>query len=303
MKKQNNLSNIAATVTAIFTNKKPHEPERPHNVPEKCWPDVAVDLFRPMPSSNHIVVVQDLASRYSAPNIVSFTKASKVIPALADIYDAFGNPETQLSDNGPPFNSAAMKQFTENKAIDQKSIPPLYPSSNPVEAFMKPMAKTMKIARQNKIPEREAQQQLLTNYRDTPHPAAGISPSAMLFRDPPNSSFPRISISEDDVKEARARDAKVKSIRKSYISSSKYKIPSNFNISDKVLIRNFNKSSKYDPYFQGEPCIVKDILQNNLLLERNGTLYKRHHDDVKFCHGESERNREHEMKLQMKMIN
>ena len=141
----------------IFTNKKRQEPEKPHNVPEKCWSEVAVDLFGPIPSSNHIVVVQDLASQYPDAKILSFTKASKVIPALADIYDAYGNPQTQLSDNGPPFNSAAMKQFTENRVINQKNIPPLHPSSNPVKAFMKPMAKTMKIARQNKVPEREAQ--------------------------------------------------------------------------------------------------------------------------------------------------
>ena len=274
----------------IFTNEKTHEPEKPHNVPEKCWSEVAVDLFGPMPSSNHIVVVQDLASRYPAAKILSSTKASKVIPALADIYDAYGNPETQLSDKRPPFNSAAVKQFTENMAIEQKNIPSLHPSSNPVETFMKPVGKTMKIARHNKVPEREALQQLLTNYRDTPHPATKITPSTMLFGGPPNSSFPRISISEDEIKEARARDTKLKSIRESYINSSKYKTPSNFNIGDKVLIRNFNKSSKYDPYFQSKPCIVKDMLQNNLFLECSDTLYKRHPDDVKFYHGESEKN-------------
>ena len=86
---------------------------------------------------------------------------------------------------------------------------------------MKPVGKTMKIASHNKVPEREALQQLLTNYRDTPHPATGIAPSAMLFRDPPNSSYTRISISEDGVKEARARDTKLRSIRERHINSSK----------------------------------------------------------------------------------
>ena len=115
--------NIAVTVK--FSQKKTHEPQKLHNIPEKCWSEVTVDLFGPIPSSNHMVVVQDLASRYPAPKIISSTKASKVIPSsLADIYNAYGNPDTQLSDNGPPFNSAAMKQFTENRAINQKNIPP-----------------------------------------------------------------------------------------------------------------------------------------------------------------------------------
>ena len=43
--------------------------------------------------------------------MVSSTKASSVIPALADIYDNFGNPDTQLSDNGTSFNSSAMEGF------------------------------------------------------------------------------------------------------------------------------------------------------------------------------------------------
>lgn len=57
-----------------------------------------------MPSNNHVVVVQDLGSRFPAAKLVSSTKVTKVIPALEDIYNAYGNPEIQISDNGPPFN-------------------------------------------------------------------------------------------------------------------------------------------------------------------------------------------------------
>ena len=83
-------------------DKKTKEPISHHKVPDKCWSTVAVDLFGPMPSSNHVVVVHDLASRFPAAKLVRSTKADCVIPALADIYDAYGNPETQISDNGPP---------------------------------------------------------------------------------------------------------------------------------------------------------------------------------------------------------
>ena len=37
------------------------------------------------------------------------------IPALGKIYNAHGNPETQISENGPPFNSKAMENFTKHK--------------------------------------------------------------------------------------------------------------------------------------------------------------------------------------------
>ena len=45
-----------------FTDKKTHEPER-------CWDNVAVDLFGPMPSSRHVIIVQDMASRYPGSKI------------------------------------------------------------------------------------------------------------------------------------------------------------------------------------------------------------------------------------------
>ena len=54
---------------ALFTDKKTKEPLTAHDVPDRCWETVAVDLFGPMPSKNHVIVVQDLASRYPAANL------------------------------------------------------------------------------------------------------------------------------------------------------------------------------------------------------------------------------------------
>ena len=56
-----------------------------HAVPTKCWESVAVDLFGPLPSRNHVVVVQDLGSRYAVARLVSSTSANKVLPAMADV--------------------------------------------------------------------------------------------------------------------------------------------------------------------------------------------------------------------------
>ena len=61
-----------------FVDKKTKEPIKPHKVPQKCWETVSVDLFGPMPSSKHVVVVQDLGSRFPAAKLVTSTKADKV---------------------------------------------------------------------------------------------------------------------------------------------------------------------------------------------------------------------------------
>ena len=164
---------------AAFSDKKSSEPIKAHQVPERCWENVAVDLFGPMPSAKHVIVVQDLASRYPVAKLVPSTNAASVLPTLGDIYDSYGNPENQLSDNGPPFNSKQMTHFAEKRNINIQKIPPLHPSAKPAETFMKPLGKAMKIANHNRESEKEAIRCLLENYRDTPHPATGIPPSAM----------------------------------------------------------------------------------------------------------------------------
>ena len=119
------------------------------------------------------------------------TKAEKVIPALKEIYNYYGNPEMQLSDNVPPFNSKQMGAFANENNIKLQKIAQQHPSPNPAEAFMRSLGKAMKIAHMNKNSEKETLSQLLNNYRDTRHPATGLSPAAMLFRDGEQTVFPR----------------------------------------------------------------------------------------------------------------
>ena len=164
-----------------FVDKKTSEPLCFQKVPSKNWEVVAVDLYGPMPSNNHVVVVQDLGLRFLAAKLVSSTKSANVLPALEEIYNAYGNPNIQISDNGPPFTSKAMQNFTKSKNIAMQTIASLHPSSNPVETLMCPLGKTMKIAHLHHQPEKKALEEFLQNYRDTPHPVTGVSPSAMLF--------------------------------------------------------------------------------------------------------------------------
>ena len=164
---------------------------------------VAVDLFGPMPSSKYVVVVQDLSSCFPAAKIVTLTSAAKVLPALGNIYDAYGNPGTQISDNRPPFNSQAIKEFMKSRGLAIQHVPALHPSANHAETFMKPLGKMMRIAHVNKTSEYEALKQLLENYWDTPYPETGLSPPSMLFRDGQQGTFPRVCASDDVTKQAK----------------------------------------------------------------------------------------------------
>ena len=270
---------------SMFVDKRTKEPIKPHRVPEKCWDTVSVDLFGPMPTSKHVVVVQDLALRFPAAKLVTSTKADKVLPALSKIYASYGNPEVQISNNVPPFNSAQMHHFTANKSIKLQMTPPLHPFSNPVETFMRPLGKAMKIAHQIGTPEREALESALNSYLHTHHPATGIPPAALTFRDGQRYDLPRTYATEEDVRRAREAENQKKSENEEKINSSKYRKASTFNIGDKVRIRNYQKSRKFDLVFLAQSFKIIGINDagNKIIVEHqeNGFALCRHPDDIK----------------------
>ena len=107
---------------------------------------MSIDLFGPMPDKKHVVVIQDLSTRFPAAKIVPSTGGSHFIPAIKDIYVDFGYPDTHRTDNGPPFNSQEFNEFSRSHGIKHWKVFPYHPQANPVETLMKPLGKAMKIA-------------------------------------------------------------------------------------------------------------------------------------------------------------
>ena len=115
-----------------------------------------------------------------------------------------------------------MEQFTQKRDINLEKTPPLHPQSNPVETFLKPFGKTMKIAYNNNHSETDALKMLLQKYRSTPHLATEMTPADMLFRNGLCTSFPRKEVSEEQVQLERQRDKQLKQEREIEKNSSKY---------------------------------------------------------------------------------
>ena len=243
-----------------------------------------MDLHGPMPSNKHAVVVQDLGSRFPAAKLVTSTKGDKVIPVLADIYDTFGNPCTQISDNGPPFNSRKMADFAEGRDIVLQFSAPCHPSINPVETCMRPSGKAMKIGKQNGQSEEESLGKMLNTYRHTPHTITALASSSVLFRDGQKGAFPRKPVSDADIDAAKARDSAKKSENETKVNSSKYRKEGCFSPGDVVIIRNRDKKKKIDPLFNAVfyKVIVVDKQAGKIILEGSeGLQLTRHPDDVK----------------------
>ena len=275
---------------SIFVDKKTKEPITHHAIPEKAWETVAVDLFGPMPSSRHVVVVQDIGSRYPAAKLVSSTKASDVVPVLEEIYAEYGYPDTQISDNGPPFSSKSMKDFTESHGVTARFSTPYSPNQNPAETFMKTVGKAMKISTHDKLSESKALRDALVTYRQTPHSATGIPPANVMFRDGVKSEFPRKPSSLRDVSLSRKVDIATKKVRQDKVNLSKYVKHDTVCRGDVVVVRDVVRRSKFDPKFLPDPFVVVDMDEDakRVVLEglKDSKLVVRHLDDIKGCHRE-----------------
>ena len=149
---------------------------------------------------------QDLALRYPIAKLFKSTSAKSVIPVLEDVYDTFRNPIRLKSDNGTPFNSKEMKNFTKDRNIEQVKTPSGRSSSNNVETFMKPLGKTMKIGQFQNQGEKGTLFSFLVNYRDTPQSRTGVSPAQMIYREGYRSNLPNKSLSDQGINTARFRD-------------------------------------------------------------------------------------------------
>ena len=66
------------------------EPQSISKEPPSVWNKNVLDYFGPLPTEKHILVAQDILTRYPAAKIVSSTNLYKVILALNDIYMNYG---------------------------------------------------------------------------------------------------------------------------------------------------------------------------------------------------------------------
>ena len=159
-------------------------------IPEHLWDSVSLDLFGPLPDKSHILVSRCNLSRFPDAKVVRSTSAQHVLPALAAMYNNFGNPLQHTADNGLPFNGNEFRDFSAARGISIKHSYPHHPQGNEAECFMKPLGKAVKVALDKHQPVQKAVDELLSDYRSTPHPATGLAPGDMFFRGGYHTKFP-----------------------------------------------------------------------------------------------------------------
>lgn len=266
----------------LFGSKNTKEPLSAHKVPQKAWSEVNIDLFGPMPNKKHILVVTDSMSRFPAAKVVPSTSSAAVVPSLDQIYSDFGQPDMHRTDNGPPFNSTEFKNYSKGKGIEHVKTFPYHPQANPAETFMKPLGKAMKAAFHSKQDPGHALNELLGDYRATPHPATGNAPGSIMFRHGYGREFPRVEISDDQVKQGREEDVAKKTQRQENLNKSNHRMKSNLKVGDQVYLKN-KQRSKFEPLFGPDVHEVIDKGYGGVITQskESEAISRRHLDDVK----------------------
>ena len=86
------------------------EPLLPHDVPPKAWHTLGSDIF--FCNQTDYLLVVDYYSTFAVVKKLANTHSSTVIAHLKSVFEDRGIPSKFLTDNGPQYSSAALREFS-----------------------------------------------------------------------------------------------------------------------------------------------------------------------------------------------
>ena len=184
----------------------PHNPPvplQPNMLPDRPWQKLHCDFKGPIGGKYYLHILIDQYSKYPEVDIVSSTSFRKLKPILDRIFATHGIPESLSSDNGPPYPSHDMEEYSKIMGFKLKPVSPEDPQCNGfAENFVKTVCKLLHTSvAENKDPKAQLYD-FLMQYRATPHSTTKISPTEMLFNRKIQTKLPQIFSNDDSPKEA-----------------------------------------------------------------------------------------------------
>ena len=150
--------------------------KEPVQTPEQPWSTLAADLFE-LDGSKFMVVVDYYSEWIEVAEMKSGTTATQVIEKMKHMFMAHGIPHILLTDNGPPFGSAAFGDFARNFDFEHVTMSPYHSQTNGLaERAIQTLKKLMIKCRETKSDFALA----ILNLRNTPTSSAG-SPAQRLY--------------------------------------------------------------------------------------------------------------------------
>ena len=240
----------------VTTRNHREEPIKPSVIPENPWEQITIDFGGPHPDGHYNLVAVDRRTRYPEVEVVSSTAFKPTKERLKKMFAHHGVPRRVYSDNGPPFNSKEFSDFAEEEGFQHHRITPLHPRANgQVERFMQVLNKTEQIAHlQGKtgLDRSIAVQDMLMAYRDTPHPATGVTPYQAMTNRPVRTKLDYTMPGKERSKQDESIDEKDRRYKEKMKREGANIKEHNFILGDYVLLRQ-RKSNKwstpYEPVF------------------------------------------------------
>lgn len=153
-----------------------------HEIPDQPWAKVSSDLFEF--KGKHYMLCVDYYSKYPEVTCLgSEIKARVIIDTLKSVFSRHGIPIVLISDNGPQYVNEEFKKFTRSWEFKHETSSPRYPRSN---GQVERMVQTVK----GFMAKSDEPHLALLEYRNTPIPGIGYSPSQMLMGRRLNAKIP-----------------------------------------------------------------------------------------------------------------
>lgn len=216
------------------------------------------------------LIIVDSYSKWLEILRLRYKTSAEIISKLKNLFSTFGIPETIISDNSP-FGSYEIKIFAKNHNIDWRTSSPNYAVSNgQSERAVQVSKNILKKASSLKSDYLD----LLMEYRATPIPSIGYTPSELLMG---RIIKTKVMINPSNLKPIENLGKMHKEVKsKLKINQSKNKVyydktsreETNFENGEKVLVQE-NKR-----WIKG--CIVeKTKYPRSYIVEINGKQYRR----------------------------
>lgn len=120
------INNCQACLT--FKNQNRKESLIPHEVPNRAWSKIGVDVFH-FNGSKYLIAV-DYYSKYVEVTELNSLTSDHIIQHMKIIFSRQGIPDIVMSDNGPEFSSQSFRIFSKEWNFQHLTSSPHYAQSN-----------------------------------------------------------------------------------------------------------------------------------------------------------------------------
>lgn len=181
------IENMCSTCTTCqkYQPSQAKEPRINHDIPERPWQVLGSDLFY-FKGTNYLIVADYYSKFPIIKKLPSNCTSYSVIEAMKQIFGEYGIPENIISDNGPQYDLASFKEFSNDWEFEHITSSPHYPQSN---GFAESQVKIVKKVLQKATDTGRDNNSTLLCICTTPIDHRLPSPAELLFGRPIQSNL------------------------------------------------------------------------------------------------------------------